>query len=53
MKDTVLHEIIPAVIITTFFAWIIFSLLEINLHTGIHNWNAIQIFLEIGEAVRK
>lgn len=46
MKDTILYEIIPAVILTALFAWAIVSLIEIDLHTGIHNWNMIKVFLE-------
>lgn len=47
MKDTILYEIIPAVIITAFFAWVIISLIEIDTHTGIHNWNMIKVFLDV------
>lgn len=40
-------EIIPAAILTAFFAWVIFSLIEINLHTGVHDWNMIKLLLEV------
>lgn len=46
-------EIIPTIILAAFFLWLFVSLVEININTGVHEWNAIQVFLEMGAKIRK